>query len=256
MSDLDPFKIFLDLQLALPRNGPGSAVATEIAFSMLPPLPESPEIADLGCGQGASAFELLRLTAKKKMRARVTAVDLFEPFLDKLNARAEKEGVSEAQLVVTRGDMEALSFKDGSFDLIWAEGSIYLLGFERGLETWRRFLKPGGSIAVSECTWLTATPSQAAQDFWEAAYPSMGTISSNAHAAARAGYELLGTHVLPPEDWWAEYYTPMRQRIAEMRAEYGEAAEEVLANEEAEIALFESNPGQYSYVFYVMRRKD
>ena len=110
MSDLDPFKVFLELQLGLPRNGPGSRASTEAAFAMLPALPEKPEIADLGCGQGASAFELIRLTD-----GRVTAVDLFEPFLDKLKARAEKEGVSEARLLPVRGDMEALSFKDGSF---------------------------------------------------------------------------------------------------------------------------------------------
>lgn len=251
MNDLDPFKIFLELQLGLPRNGPGSRASTEAAFALLPPLPEKPEIADLGCGQGASTFELLRLT-----NGRVTAVDLFEPFLDKLNARAEEKGVSEARLVVTRGDMEALSFKDESFDLIWSEGAIYLLGLEHGLETWRRFLKPGGCVAVSECTWLTATPSPEARAFWDAAYPTMGTVASNCEALTRAGYELLGTHVLPAEDWWRDYYTPMRKRIAEMRDAWGEAAEEVLANEEAEIALLENNPGQYSYVFYVMRRTD
>lgn len=251
MSDLDPFKVFLELQLGLPRNGPGSRASTEAAFAMLPALPEKPEIADLGCGQGASAFELIRLT-----EGRVTAVDLFEPFLDKLKARAEKEGVSEARLLPVRGDMEALSFDNESFDLIWSEGAIYLLGFEHGLESWRRFVKPGGFVAVSECTWLTATPSQAARDFWEAAYPSMGTIASNCEAVARAGYELIGTHVLPAEDWWTEYYTPMRARIGEMRAAYGEEVEGVLAESEAEIALFENNPGQYSYVFYVMKKTD
>lgn len=249
MNDLDPFKVFLELQLGLPRNGPGSRASTEAAFAMLPALPENPEIADLGCGQGASAFELLRLTD-----GRVTAVDLFEPFLDKLSARAEREGVSEARLVVTRGDMEALTFKDASLDLIWSEGAIYLLGFEHGLESWRRFVKPGGFVAVSECTWLTATPSGAARDFWDAAYPTMGTIASNCEAIARADYELIGTRVLPPEDWWTEYYTPMRARIAEMRAQYGEEVESVLSESEAEIALFENNPGQYSYVFYVMRK--
>ena len=41
-----------------------------------------------------------------------------------------------------------------------------------------------------------------------------------------------------------------------MRDIYGEDARSVLASEEAGIALFENNPGQYSYVFYVMRRKD
>src|SRR5690606_20140359 len=112
-------------QLGLPRNGPGSGAATEAAFAMLPELPDRPEIADLGCGQGASAFELLRLT-----NGRVTAVDLFEPFLEKLSERAEKEGIGEDRLVITRGDMTALSFRDATFDLIWSEGAIYLLGFE------------------------------------------------------------------------------------------------------------------------------
>ena len=251
MSDLDPFKIFLDLQLALPRNGPGSRAATEAAFAMLPPLPEKPEIADLGCGQGASAFDLLRLT-----NGRVTAVDLFEPFLEKLSERAEEEGIGADRLVVTRGDMEALSFAEATFDLIWSEGAIYLLGFEPGLQAWRKLLKPGGFIAVSECTWLTATPSDEARAFWDAAYPTMGTIASNCEAAVRAGYEIVGTHVLSEDDWRAEYYSPMRERIGEMREIYGEEAEGVLAEAEAEIALFERNPGQYSYVFYVLKKRD
>ncbi|MCF8470587.1 MAG: methyltransferase domain-containing protein [Parvibaculum sp.] len=247
--DLDPFKIFLDLQLALPRNGPGSRAATQAAFALLPPLPQRPEIADLGCGQGASTFDLLRLTD-----GRVCAVDLFEPFLEKLGARAQEQRIGEDRLTVTRADMAALSFHDGAFDLIWSEGAIYLLGFEEGLARWRRFVKPGGFIAVSECTWLTATPSADAEAFWNVAYPSMGTVASNCEAAARAGYDLIGTHVLSQDDWWGEYYTPMRKRIGVMRETYGAAAEAVLGEAEAEIALFERNPGQYSYVFYVLRR--
>ncbi|MBO6633576.1 class I SAM-dependent methyltransferase [Parvibaculum sp.] len=251
MSEFDPFKVFLELQLGLPRNGPGSRAATEAAFAMLPALPEKPEIADLGCGQGASTFELLRLT-----KGRVTAVDLFEPFLEKLGERAEEEGIGEERLVIMRGDMTALSFRDASFDLIWSEGAIYLLGFEHGLETWARFVKKDGFVAVSECTWLTATPSDEARVFWEEAYPSMGTIASNCEAAVRAGFEIVGTHVLTDEDWRAAYYSPMQARIAEMRETWGEEVEGVLSEAEAEIALFENNPGQYSYVFYVLRRKD
>ncbi len=248
--DLDPFKIFLELQLALPRNGPGSRAATQAAFAMLPPLPQCPEIADLGCGQGASTFDLLRLTD-----GRVSAVDLFEPFLEKLDAHAQEHGIGEDRLTITRADMAALSFHDGAFDLIWSEGAIYLLGFEEGLTRWRRFVKPGGFIAVSECTWLTASPSDEARAFWAAAYPRMGTVASNCEAAVGAGYEILGTHVFAQDDWWREYYTPMRKAIGAMRASYGEAAEAVLAEAEAEIALFERNAGQYSYVFYVLRRR-
>ena len=34
MNDLDPFKIFLELQLGLSRNGPGSRASTEAAFAL------------------------------------------------------------------------------------------------------------------------------------------------------------------------------------------------------------------------------
>ena len=251
MSDLDPFKVFLELQLGLPRNGPGSRRATQATFALIPPLPGDAQILDIGCGQGASTFELLQLA-----QGRVTAVDLYEPFLEKLNARASHENIGDERLVIKRADMAALPFHDGEFDLIWSEGAIYLVGFAKGLKLWRRFLKPGGHVAVTECTWLTGTPSEEVRAFWDEAYPSMGTIASNVAAAERAGYEVIATQILPPEDWWTDYYTPMRARIAEMRDIYGEDAESVLANEEAEIALFENNPGQYSYVFYVMRRKD
>ena len=250
MSDLDPFKVFLELQLGLPRNGPGSRRATEAAFALLPPLPEDAQILDIGCGQGASSFDLLRLT-----KARITAVDLYDPFLEKMNARATCEGIGDERLVIKRADMEALPFHDDEFDLIWSEGTIYLAGFAKGLKLWRRFLKPGGHVAVTECTWLTDEPSEVARAFWHEAYPAMGTIASNAAAAECAGYEVIATQVLPPEDWWTDYYTPMRERAAEMREIWGEEVEPVLAGAEAEIALFENNPGQYSYVFYVMRRK-
>lgn len=251
MSDLDPFKVFLDLQLALPRNGPGSRAATEAAFALLPPLPASPSCLDIGVGQGASTFDLLRLT-----NSRITAVDLYEPFLEKFYERAEREGISDERLIIKRADMEALPFHDGEFDLIWSEGAIYVAGFARGLSLWRRFLKPGGCVAVSECSWLMDTPSDEARAFWDEAHPDMGTLASNTAAAERTGYEVLGTHIFGEEDWWAEYYRPMRARIAEMRDTYGDAAGSVLRDAEAEIALFESNPGQYSYVFYVLRRKD
>ena len=42
--------------------------------------------------------------------------------------------------------MEHLPFGKEEFDLIWSEGAIYNIGFQRGLKEWREYIKPGGYI--------------------------------------------------------------------------------------------------------------
>ena len=46
--------------------------------------------------------------------------------------------------------MDQLPFHREELDLIWSEGAIYNIGFERGLKEWKEFLKPGGYVAISE----------------------------------------------------------------------------------------------------------
>ncbi|MCG8362820.1 MAG: class I SAM-dependent methyltransferase [Pseudanabaenales cyanobacterium] len=50
--------------------------------------------------------------------------------LDQLSERAAQTGVSE-RITVVNGDMAALDFKAGAFDLIWAEGSAYIICHSR-----------------------------------------------------------------------------------------------------------------------------
>lgn len=39
--------------------------------------------------------------------------------------------------------MENLPFGDREYDIIWSEGAIYNIGFERGVIDWNRYLKVG-----------------------------------------------------------------------------------------------------------------
>lgn len=50
--------------------------------------------------------------------------------------------------------------------MIWCEGAVYNIGFERGLNEWRRYLKKGGYLAVSENAWLTGKRPAEISDFW------------------------------------------------------------------------------------------
>ncbi|ABF87776.1 conserved hypothetical protein [Myxococcus xanthus DK 1622] len=231
----------------LPRHGPGSDDCTREALRRLPPLPPHPRVVDLGCGAGAQTLVLA-----EALRTRVIAVDLHEPFLDQLKARARERGL-DALIDVQRQDMGALSLPEASFDLLWSEGAIYHLGFGPGLRRWRPLLAPGGLAAVTECTWLTDERPDEIARFWGEVYPTMGTVLENRAAAETAGYEVLDTFTLPASAWWDTYYTPLLQRVAHLRAHGDASLEDALSAAEQETRLYRQYEHTYGYVFHLLR---
>lgn len=151
MSDKLP-KVFWEVHSGLPREGPGDNESTRKAYLMLKGLPENPCILDIGCGPGMQTIELAKLS-----NGRIDAFDNHQPFLEDLKRRAEKEGVSK-KIRTVNGDMFALNYENSSFDLIWSEGAIYIIGFEKGLREWRNLLTNKRYLVVSEVSWLKPDP--------------------------------------------------------------------------------------------------
>jgi SAM-dependent methyltransferase len=133
-------QVFWDLHSGLPREGPGNNESTRRAFLMLEALQGNPRILDVGCGPGMQTIELAR---------QIDALDNHQPLLDELERRAKDEGVRE-RINIVNGDMFALNYEDNSFDLVWCEGAIFIIGFEKGLREWRRLLTDNGYLGVSE----------------------------------------------------------------------------------------------------------
>jgi ubiquinone/menaquinone biosynthesis C-methylase UbiE len=131
--------IFFEIHQNLPREGPGRNEYTRKAFEMLPKS-DNPHILDIGCGTGGPTLELARLS-----KGEVLGVDIHQPYLDELARKAERAGLSD-HVKAMKCSMSKMDFPDESFDIIWAEGSIFIIGFERGLKDWRRFLKPNGYL--------------------------------------------------------------------------------------------------------------
>ncbi|MEB3830715.1 SAM-dependent methyltransferase [Phormidium sp. CCY1219] len=241
---------FFTVHRDMPREGPGSDEATREAIRRLPSLPPSPRILDVGCGPGRQSLVLAR-----ELNATVTAVDIFPHFLQGLRHRASDAGMSD-RIITREADMAELSDAPGSFDVIWSEGSIYIVGFATGLRLWRSLLRPGGFLVASECTWIAENPPAEALEFWQGEYPGMTTIAENLKTATETGYQVLDNFTLPRSNWWDEYYHPLRQRIAELRAagNLNPQLSQIIAETEREIDICDRFGETFAYVFYLMQK--
>ena len=86
------YELLIDLHKMNKRQGPGGDAQTlkALQLSGLMTSTQSMQIADIGCGTGASTLVLA-----ENLNASITAIDLFQDFLDILNANAQKRGFAD-----------------------------------------------------------------------------------------------------------------------------------------------------------------
>lgn len=248
---MEDYQLLIDLHKRSNRQGPGGDAESEKALSLamidgVAPL----KIADIGCGTGASALLLARL-----LGAQITAVDFLQDFLEVLIGRAENMGLSDKVTTLCRS-MDDLPFGDEEYDVIWSEGAIYNIGFEKGVRDWNRFLKTGGMMVVSEITWLTADRPSELQEYWKNEYPEVDTASSKIAILENNGYSPVAYFVLPEHCWLDNYYRPMQDGFEAFLKRNGnsERAQAIVNAEKKEIALYEKYKAHYSYGVYIARK--
>ncbi len=235
-----------------PRQGPGSRESTLRAYNLCAGMPEEPLILDLGCGTGAQTLDLARLG-----KGRIVAVDNHQPFLDVLQQKAIEKGLND-RILPRQGDMADPPVPEAPFDLIWSEGAIFIVGFDRGLALWRNLLKPGGCLALTELCWLRPDIPTLCREFWQTSYPPIRSVEANLAAARKAGYRVLADFTLPKRCWLEEYYAPLRGRIEEMSRKYRDdkETEALVEMTRTEIRMYERYSDYSGYQFYILRRSD
>lgn len=232
------------------RQGPGSPDATLKALSFIENLTDESLIADLGCGTGGQTMVLARHAP-----GQITGLDLFPKFIDLFNGNARKLNLQDRVRGIV-GSMDDLPFREGELDLIWSEGAVYNIGFERGLNLWRNCLKAGGYLAVSESSWFTDERPAEIHDFWMEIYPEMDTIPRKIAQIQRAGYLAVATFMLPEHCWTTHYYEPLGKFRKAFLEKYAgsKAAEELLAFQLREEELYRKYKAYYGYVFYIAKK--
>ena len=232
------------------RQGPGSPEITIKALSFIENLSEESRIVDIGCGTGGQTMVLAQHTL-----GNVRGVDLFPTFINQLNSNANKLNLQERVKGIV-GSMDDLPFQQEEIDLIWSEGAIYNIGFERGLSEWRKFIKTGGYIAVSEVSWFTEERPTEIDEFWMDAYPEIDTIPNKVEQMQKAGYIPVATFILPEECWTEHFFAPQvsAQEVFLKKYAGNKTAKDFIANQQNETQLYYKYKEYYGYVFYIGKK--
>jgi ubiquinone/menaquinone biosynthesis C-methylase UbiE len=244
------FDLICEYFSSLQRQGPGSQEITLKALSFIDHLSSGSRIIDIGCGTGGQTMVLAQHVPGK-----ITGIDLFPAFIDLFNAHAGRLNLQERVEGIV-GSMENLPFQEEEFDLIWSEGAIYNIGFERGLNEWRKFLKPGGYIAVSEASWFTDERPEEINTFWQEAYPEIDTIPRKVAQMQQSGYIPVANFILPENCWTDNFYTPQveTQEAFLQKYEGNHAAEEFVEYQRYEARMYSIYKKYYGYVFYIGKK--
>lgn len=200
------------------------------AFEMLPPM-DKPRILDIGCGSGVPAIELA-----ESCNGDITCLDIDQNLLDVLAGKIEKAGLTDRVRVVNCSIFD-MAFPDESFDVIWAEGSIYVIGFEKGLKEWKRLIKPNGFMVIHD---------------------EASNIAEKLGQISNSGYGLLGYFALSEKVWHDEYIAPLEKLVQEIQTENAGRNSDVTAMLEAEkrdIEMFKQNPARQRSVYFVLKNR-
>ena len=243
-------ELIIDFHKSAERQGPGSKEETLKALKLTGLSQTSGlKIADIGCGAGSQT-----LTLAENISGNIIAVDLFDEFLDELNARAISSGVQD-RIRTLNCSMEDLPF-EAELDIIWSEGAIYNMGFRSGVNKWKDHLKPGGILAVSEAIWLTSSRPEDIDEFWNREYPEIDTNSEKIRVLEESGYSVEGNFVVSESSWIDNYYIPMEHRFADFLEKHqnSELASKIVEEHKAEIELYHKYKAYYSYGFYIAKK--
>jgi ubiquinone/menaquinone biosynthesis C-methylase UbiE len=244
------FNLICEYFSSIERQGPGSPEVTVKALSFIDNLTNESNIADIGCGTGGQTMVLAQYT-----KGSITGIDLFPAFIDLFNRNAGKLNVQDRVKGVI-GSMDHLPFQREELDLIWSEGAIYNIGFERGLTEWRKFLKTGGYLAVTEASWFTDERPAEINAFWQDAYPEIDTIPNKISKMQKNGYIPVANFILPENCWTEHFYHPQveAQKVFLKKYKGDPTAEELITNQRHEAQLYSMYKEYYGYVFYIGKK--
>ena len=192
------------------------------------PKRDNPKILDIGCGTGIPTIELAKISGGD-----IVAIDIDQNALDVLSKRVEDLGLTDRIKVLNRSLLD-IRFSIERFDIIWAEGVIQFIGFEKALQKWYELLKINGNIVIHD---------------------DLGGMENKLKSIPKCGFELIKYIKLPDDAWGVDYFEPLEKRINELSIKYGNNSTflEEIKSYQSEINQYKANPELFRSIFYILK---
>ena len=201
---------------------------TKKAFDFLPKI-KNPYILDVGCGSGVPTIELANISG-----GHVVGIDIDETALSLLRRKIQQMGLKD-RVIVVKNSIITMDFPQENFDIIWSEGSVFVIGFEKSIKNWRKFLKQNGFLVIHD---------------------ELKDKNKKLESLTKYGYSLIAEFELLDTLWWREYFIPLERLIQKFRGVYpnDSALNKELNKDQIEIEKCKSNSTLASSFFVIMQK--
>jgi SAM-dependent methyltransferase len=154
--------------------------------------------------------------------------------------------------------MLEMDFDAQSFDIIWAEGALYFMGFQNGLRRCHELLKNPGYLAVTELAYLSPNPPAPLAQYLENEYPDIKDVHGNLELIRSENYQILSHFTLPKSSWLENYYRPMEKELSRLNKKYhnNQAALNQFEAMRYEIEIYKKYSDDYGYEFFIMQKSN
>lgn len=146
---------------------------------------------------------------------------------------------------------------DGGWDFIWYNGLTEPDGISRRIEILREGLADGGTAVFRTLCWLIE-PSLDTKGYVERRFGRPVPLDEVLRIAKEQKFSIVDFYIAPKSDWRSNFYEPMKalaNGIKDEREKADDGEEFGIGEIEKETYMFELHSEEYSFVYYVLKKR-